>query len=72
MIKSFSKLKAVTKNSLFYSAASHAKIENTEKAQQILEQAKSLSGETIVQFLNGQNYEKLGPLNQLTDALNRI
>jgi hypothetical protein len=57
---------------VLFRSASHAKIDNTEKAQQILEQAKSLSGETIVQFLNGQNYEKSGPLNQLTDALNKI
>ena len=71
-IKSFTKLKSVTKNSLFYSAASYSKMDNAEKAKQSLDQAVSLSGETIEEFLKGQNYEMPEPKKHLAEALNVI
>ena len=57
-IKSFKKLKAPTKNSLFYSAASYSKLQQAVEAKQTLERAINLTGESIEQFLKGQNYEK--------------
>lgn len=71
-IKSFSKLKSATKNSLFYSAASYSKMNNTEKAKQTLDEAIILSGEPIEQFLKGQNYETPEPIKHLAEALNAI
>ena len=71
-IKSFKKLKVPTKNSLFYSAASYAKLNQTDEAKQTLERATGLTGETIQQFLKGQNYEKPEPAEKLNSALNAI
>ena len=71
-IKSFSKLKSATKNSLFYSAASYSKLNDKEKATELLAQALNLSGETVDQYLKGQQYEKPEPKQHLVDALNMI
>ena len=71
-IKSFKKLKVQTKNSLFYSAACYAKLNQTDEAKQTLERATGLTGETIQQFLKGQNYEKPEPAEKLNSALNAI
>ena len=71
-IKSFKKLKVPTKNSLFYSAASYSKLQQAVEAKQTLERAINLTGESIEQFLKGQNYEKNEPLEQLNEALTAI
>ena len=71
-IKSFSKLKSATKNSLFYAAASYSKLNDKEKATELLAQALNLSGETVAQYLKGQQYEKPEPKQHLVDALNMI
>ena len=71
-INSFKKLKVPTKNSLFYSAASYSKLRKTQEAQETLERAINLTGETIEQFLNGQNYEKPEPIQRLNNALTAI
>ena len=43
-----------------------------EKATELLTQAVNLSGETVEQYLKGQQYEKPEPKQHLVDALNMI
>ena len=71
-LESFNKLKSPTVKSLFYSAASQAKLDNEVKAKESLSQAYTQSGLSLDQFLETQKYKKQEQIDELRVTISSI
>ena len=65
----FEKLKIPTRNSLFYHAATLSNIGETDRAQNVLTQAESMSGIGVQEFMEGQKYKDHKYREQLATVL---
>ncbi|MBT6437902.1 MAG: adenylate/guanylate cyclase domain-containing protein [Rhodobacteraceae bacterium] len=71
-LESFNKLKSPTVKSLFYSAATQAKLKNKEKAQETLSQAFTQSGLSLEQFIESQKYKNQEQTDDLCVTIGSI
>ena len=65
----FEKLKIPTRNSLFYHAATLSNMGETDRAQNVLTQAESMSGIGVQEFMEGQKYKDHKYREQLATVL---
>ena len=68
----FEKLKIPTRNSLFYHAATLSNMGETDRAQNVLTQAESISGIGVQEFMGGQKYKDHKYREQLATVLTSI
>ena len=71
-INSYKKLKIDTRDSLFYSAASHKKLNNNDKSSNILKQALNTLNMTIEKFINSQPLKSEEHKKDLTKLITSI
>ena len=71
-LNSYKKLKIDTRDSLFYSAACYKKLNNEEKASEILKQAVNTINMTIEKFISSQPLKEEQKKKDLSDIINSI